>query len=134
MIMPGRAVAALHRAGVEERLLERVQLAVASSRPSIVVIALPATAPTRVEAGAGRLAVDQHGAGAAPALAAAVLGAGQVQVVAQDAQQAAVGIGVDAVGLAVDVQLGHTFRHGPLTVPIPGGSRDGGRDHQSTRS
>ena len=47
MIMPGRAVAALEGAGVEERLLERVQLPVASSRPSMVVIALPATAPTR---------------------------------------------------------------------------------------
>src|SRR5262249_24011839 len=54
---------------------------------------------------ADRLAVDEHGAGAAPPLAAAVLGPGQIEVVAQDAQQAPVGLRVDAAPGSVDPQL-----------------------------
>src|SRR5205085_64528 len=56
-------------------------------------------------AGADALVVEQDGAGAAAAFAAAVLAAGQAQVVAQDAEQAAVGVGVDGVPGAVDVEF-----------------------------
>ena len=44
-------------------------------------------------AGEDALAVDQHRAGAALALAAAVLGAGQLQVFAQDVEQRPIGVG-----------------------------------------
>ena len=54
-------------------------------------------------AGADSAAVEQDGAGAALAFAAAVLGAGQAQVVAQHAEQAAVAVGVEGALLAVDV-------------------------------
>ena len=56
------------------------------------------------------LAVDEDGAGAAAALAAAVLAAGQVEVVAEDAEQGAFRVGVEGVSGAVDVEqfdVGH---------------------------
>jgi len=55
--------------------------------------------------GARRAALDQDRAGAAAALAAAVLAAGQAQVVAQHAQQRAVGVGLDGLPGPVDVQF-----------------------------
>ena len=55
---------------------------------------LPLTAAHGVQqAGARGLVVDEHGAGAAPALAAAVLRAGQPQVLAQDLEQDTLRIG-----------------------------------------
>src|SRR5581483_9566029 len=66
-------------------------------------------------AGADRLAVEQDGAGAAAAFAAAVLTAGEVQIVAQDAQQAPVGVGFDGPFAAVDVQ----FLDGRHETPPP---------------
>ena len=57
------------------------------------------------DAGADRRAVDQHRAGAAAALAAAVLGAGQAEVVAEHAQQVPLAIGFDLDRLAVDPQF-----------------------------
>ena len=68
------------------------------------------------DAGAGRLAVEQHRAGAAAAFPAAVLAAGQVEVVAQDAEQRALRVGVQGTPRAVDVEF-LDGRHGltPLT-------------------
>ena len=84
-----RAVAALHArrrrgtppgAGAASRRREALDGAdrLARRRP-----------PTRVLHDRTALAVDEDGAGAAPALAAAVLAAGQAEVVAQDAEQRA---------------------------------------------
>ena len=70
--------------------------------PSMVRIGLPAAAPTRVMHERTRLAVEQDGAGPALALAAAVLGPGQTEVVAQDAEQAALGVRLDGRSGAVD--------------------------------
>ena len=70
----------------------------------MVVIGLPATAASRVDARARRLAVDEHRARAALPFAAAVLAAGQVEVVAQDREQAVARLAVDLVRPAVDAQ------------------------------
>ncbi len=65
----------------------------------MVVILVP-TAPLTVKrAGAGRHAVDVHGAGAALRDAAAVFGAGQADVLADHPKQRRVGIDVDVVSL-----------------------------------
>ena len=80
------AITALHGADVEESLLERMQLAILS-RPSMVVISAAATvfrAVTQERTGAPS---TRHGAGAAPAFAAAVFRAGQAKIVAQQIEQ-----------------------------------------------
>ena len=80
-----RAVAALHRAAVEERLLNRMQ-PFAIARPSIVRICLPPTVDSWSRT-TRALAVDQDGARAALAFAAAVFAAREAEVVAQDVEQ-----------------------------------------------
>ena len=49
---PGRAEAALHRAGVDERLLHRVQLAARRRSPSTVTTSRPSAWPAAHQAGA----------------------------------------------------------------------------------
>ena len=73
----------------------------------MVVTVWSPTALTGVLAGAHRLAVEVHGAGAAQGHAAAELGAGEAQRVAQHPQQRRFRIDVDLHGLAVDVELDH---------------------------
>ena len=88
--MPGRADAALRAAGLEERLLQRRSSRPPSAaRPSTVRTACPSTWQTGHQAGVDHRAVDQHRAGAALALAAALLGAGQAEVLAQHVEQPA---------------------------------------------
>jgi hypothetical protein len=58
------------------------------------------------DARAGGHAIKENGAGAALALAAAVLAAGEVEVITQDAQEAALAIGIHGAIFAVDVELG----------------------------
>ena len=86
----------------------------------MVVICLPATVADSGDAGPHGLAVDQHGAGAAAALAAAVLAAGQVQVVAQDAEQASFRVRFEALFEPVDMQFGS---HQVLPLSITHGVR-----------
>ena len=57
------------------------------------------------QAGAHRLAVDQHGAGAADAVLAADMGAGEPQLVAQAIGQRQARLDVDADLLAVDLEF-----------------------------
>src|SRR5438067_10807049 len=77
-------------------------------------------------------ALDEDGASAALSLAAAELGAGEVQVFAEDLEEGAGGAGGDGVGLAVDgegdglVPHRHHRRHPP---PPPGPPRKTGRAH-----
>src|SRR5690242_5833267 len=59
-------------------------------------------------------AVDQDGARAALAFATAVFGSGEIEIVAQHAEQRAVGIGVDTAAGSVDLEFGH--RGHALTV------------------
>ena len=76
----------------------------------MVVIFAPATAATGVAQERVGLAVEQHGAGAALAFAAAVLGAGQVEAIAQDGEKRLVFGSGDGKTRAVDVQ--NIIRHG----------------------
>ena len=55
--------------------------------PSIVVIARALGLQQRDEAAVDEAAVEQHGAGAALAFAAALFGAGETQIVAQHVEQ-----------------------------------------------
>ena len=98
-------------------------------RPSTVVIVAARRATEigmRQEKTA--LAVDQHRAGAALAEAAAELGAVERQVVAQHVEQRRVGVGVDLVRCAVDVEGDHAGRPSCLisrtrsAAPSHGGS------------
>ena len=61
----------------------------------MVWMRLPASVRHRRDAGTHRLAVDTHGAGAAGGDAAAELGAGQVEHVAQHPQQGHGRVGID---------------------------------------
>ena len=82
----GRAVSALGGAQISERFLQRVQAAVAGKafdRRDRTAVAVDAEHEAREH----RLAVEQHGAGAAFAQLAAVLGAAQVQVFTQNLEQ-----------------------------------------------
>src|SRR5207248_1701371 len=97
----GDAVAALHRRLIDEGLLDRMQCAVAGEpfdrrdRPARY-------GADRRHTRAQWLAIDDHRAGAAEPLAAAVLRAGEAGIEADEAEQVAGRIG-RLVRLAVDV-------------------------------
>ena len=115
-----RAVAALHRVDLEERLLDGVQPAVLLE-PFDGGDRLAGRRGRGRDAGAGGPAVDQHGAGAALALAAAVLGAGQVELVAQDASRlwsGPISTGGGAVHEQVHVRHGSSSRYYGAPVPL----------------
>src|ERR1700730_14114019 len=92
--------AALQAVMVPERLLQRVQF-VACGEP--LDSAHPGTLGLHREhqAGAHRLVVDQHGAGAADAVLAAEMGAGETAILAQRIGQAAPWLNADRVLIAV---------------------------------
>ena len=77
---------------VPERLLQRVQF-VASSEPLDSAHPRALGLHREHQAGPYRLVVDQHGAGAALALAAAVFCAGQLEILTQDIEQGAGRVG-----------------------------------------
>ncbi len=97
----------------------------AAARPSIVVICLPCAASRERQARQHPLTVDMHGAGAALAVVAAFLGAGQVHVLAQRVQKGGAHIHHHAVVTAIDVQ--HR-----LGRPQRGGRRHRGRGRSGT--
>ena len=125
MIWPGRAVAALERVVLDERPLHRVQLAVgreALDRRHLAALA----GDGQRQAGEHAPAVDPDGAGAARALVAALLGARQVEVLAQRVEQAHAWFHDDRAHLVVDRHLdpGAGRRCGPGRVcAVPGGVR-----------
>ena len=82
-----RAVAALQGVVVDEGLLHRMQRAVGGDRPSIVVTSRPSAWTARRQAGHDAPAVEMHRAGAALAVVAALLGAGQRELLAQHVEQ-----------------------------------------------
>jgi hypothetical protein len=102
----GRAISALERVLIEEGLLNWM-------KPPVLFEALDggdlfaSDRENAGDAGAHGRAVDQDGAGAALALAASVLGAGEGEVVAEDPEEHAVGVEDDAVMLLVEDEL-HT--------------------------
>ena len=81
-----RAEAALQGRVLEELLLQRMQ-SPPSAMPSMVSIRRPSASARQHQAGADQAAVDDDAAGAAVARAAAFLGAGQAQLVAQRVEQ-----------------------------------------------
>src|SRR5262249_52365474 len=102
------AVAALRHVVVDPRLLHLVQLAVLGE-PLDGGDLLAGRVAHRKTAGAYRLAVEVYCAGAALRDAAAVLGAGHSDRVADDPQERRIWFDVDLVRLAVDRQCYHSF-------------------------
>jgi hypothetical protein len=100
------AVPALRYVALDPRLLHRVHLAL----PGQALDGHHLLAHRRdggVQAGAHRLAVDVHGAGAALRHAAAVFGAGQADPFADRPEQRGIVGHVDVVRGAVNVESGH---------------------------
>src|SRR6266513_4997240 len=100
---PGGAVAELRGAEVGDSRLQGMQLRAAAEaldRFHRAALALGG----QHQAGKLRCAVDQHGAGAALAQLAAVLGAGEAEVLAQHLEQRLVAGEGQLDGLAVDAQ------------------------------
>src|SRR5690606_24354208 len=109
---PRRADAALERRMLEEFLLQRMELGAfrhALDRLDRLAVHLGA----EDEAGAHQAAVDRHAARAAIAARAALLGAGEVELVAQHVEQRLLRLAQVFDGIAVDrrrhVVLGHQF-------------------------
>src|SRR2546425_1278581 len=100
---PGGAIAALRAAEVCKGRLQWVQLSVAR-QPLDCLDRPPLEIEGKREAGEHRHALHQHRAGAAFAELAAVLGAGQVQVLAQHFEQRLVRGERNLLLLAVDAQ------------------------------
>ena len=89
---------------LDERLLQRVQRAAggqAFDRGDRAALVLHRQRQARQDA----LAVDQHRAGAAGALVAALLGAGEMQVLAQQVEQRCPDIDRKVAGLSVDDEM-----------------------------
>src|SRR6266550_1611479 len=100
----GRAEAALNRARLGEGRLNRMQLAVLGQpldRHELVTVRLG----REDKAGADKPALEEHGAGAALALLARVLRAGEAEPFAEDVEQAFPGPDVGLEALVVDRQL-----------------------------
>ena len=97
----GRAVAALRAAEVGKAVLQRVQTAVAG-QPFNGRDLAPLALGRQQQAREHRLAIDQHGACAALAQLAAVLGAGELQIFSQHLEQRLVAVGQHIGGFAVD--------------------------------
>src|SRR5262245_55377199 len=101
------AVAALRRLLLDEGALQRVRL-VDRAEPLERRDLARRDGADRRHAGAYRLAVDQHRAGAALRQAAAILGAVELEIVTQDVEQGRVGLGLDRVAYPVDFEAdGH---------------------------
>src|SRR5882724_7053005 len=116
----GGAVGALHGAGVEEGLLEGVEAALLFEALDGGDFSPPDSADGGA-AGTDREAIEQDGAGAALAFAAAVFGAGEAEVVAKDAEQGAFAIDVDPEVLPVHVKLsnpGHKTMGNPNRMTV----------------
>ena len=102
--LPRRAVAALEAVVADEGGLQRVEAAV-GREPLDGDDLLPAAVHDREgEAGVVAPAVDEDGAGAARALVAAFLGAGEVEVLAQGVEERGARIEAELVDAAVDVE------------------------------
>ena len=109
----GRAVAALEAAVVDERLLERMQLAVAGEaldRRDVLALDVLQRGLARSDG----LAVDDHRAGAADPGAAAVLRSGELEVGAQHPEERAVLVGVEGHRPSVQPESDGSLHARPL--------------------
>ncbi len=97
----GDTVTALHGFGIEEGLLDTVKATVAGEAfDGGDLFAFGKTGWS--EAGGDGLAVKENSAGAALAFATAVLGAGEVEVFAENLEEGPIWSRIERVGLAVD--------------------------------
>src|ERR1043165_9163682 len=107
---PWRAVAALCGALLGERGLQRMQIRAAREALDRGDVRIAELLWER-EARQHRHAVDEHRARAALAELAAVLRAGEVQLLAQHLEQRVMRLGRDALDLTVHAEGEHRFRH-----------------------
>src|SRR5205085_6203023 len=111
-----RAEAALQAVMLPEGLLQRMQLFALRRLPGEAfhrAQRLALSLHGEHEAGAHRLALDEHGACAAHAVLAAQVRSGEPAVLAQRIREAAPGLDLDVEGDAVDVQgNGNPVAHG----------------------
>src|SRR2546425_9608353 len=112
----GGTVAALRRAQLGERVLERMERP-AHRHPLDGLDAPPGAREAEHEAGEDRLAVHQHGAGTALAQLTAVLRAGEPEVLAQHFKQRLVRREGDLDRLAVQIEADLYFGVGHLWKP-----------------
>ena len=103
--LAGLAVAALRHVVFDPGLLDRVAAVLREALDG--GHRLVADGADRDLAGAHRLALEVHGAGAAQRHAAAEFGAREAQRVAQDPEQRGFRIDIDFDRVAIDVELGH---------------------------
>src|SRR5262249_17095784 len=108
----GRAEAALQAMVVAERFLKRGQLLVVRRDPLDREDLVPVRLHGEHQAGAGRLAVEQDGAGTAHAMLAAEMGAGEAERVTDEIRQREAHLGLGAVALAVDGQRDGSLEFG----------------------
>lgn len=123
------AITALEGLFVQERLLDGVELPVAG-QPLDGEDGTAGGLFDREGACVFAVAIHEHGAGAALAFAAAVLGAGEFEVFAEDLQERSVWFGSDRVALAVDGEFKLAF-HGSIPAsrgPVGIGRSDRERD------
>ena len=120
--LTGRAVAALECVVVDEGLLQRMQRAVGGEPLDGGDLGAVLHDDQR-QAGIDAPAVDQDRAGAALALIAALLGAGQIETVAQRVEQGRPGRDGQRTFLAVDVKRDGQRRRCRDTFIAPCGSR-----------
>src|SRR5207302_1752803 len=100
----GHAVAALHGAFLDEGFLDRMQFPVLRQSFDGLDFA-PSDLRNLCLAGSDRTAIEQHGAGAALAFAAAVFGSREIQVFAQHLEQGAPGLCGNALRFSVEREL-----------------------------
>jgi hypothetical protein len=114
--LAGRAVAALEGVLFEEGGLHGMQRAIRPGKPLHGGDGAAVSLSGKRQAGQHALAVDMHGAGAALALVATLLGAGQVETITQGVEQRHTRLDLKVVVMSVDVEMDGDccFRHGRL--------------------
>ena len=128
--LPGRAIAALERIALDEGGLQRVELVALGQAFDRRDLAAFHQGGER-QAGLHALAVHQHRAGAALAEAAALLRAGQMQVLAQGVEQRGARIERQPMLGSVDAQH-DVERSGRCAVALRRGRRNGSRHELSS--
>jgi hypothetical protein len=117
-----RAIAALEGVLVDEGLLHRMQLAVLR-KPLDGGDLLAFGGQRQRQAGEHAAAFNQHRAGAALAVIAALLAAGQAKMLAQCVQQRGARVDVERTGFAVDLQRDRDGQGSILHRGNPSGGR-----------
>src|SRR5262249_44613733 len=126
-----RAVSALERVGSEEGLLHRVQLAL--GRQSLDGDDLLRAYRADLELAASRCdAIDQHSTCRALSFTASELGTTEIEMVAQDAEEWAIRIGIDPPRRAVHVDFGDSGHRTMLPPRRERGGSDNGRTQSAS--